>query len=141
MKSILWRKNKKAWLRIVEAFIAIMIILGAVLVVLSKQTKKADISELVYERQNNILEIIANNESLREGVLSGETEKINNFIGLGLPSNWGYATSLCNIKEICGSSATPNDRDVYVSETIISANLTDYPDGRTQKLRFFVWRK
>ena len=142
MKSILWkRKNKKAWMRIIEAFVAIMIISGAVLVVLSKQTKKADISEAVYERQGDILGVMATNDSLRSEVLSGGGSGITNLIDLSLPNNWAYTTRICNIDEICNSAETPNDKDVYVSETIVSANLTDYPGRRTKKFRFFVWRK
>ena len=51
------KKDRKAWLRIIEAFLAILIIFGAVLVILSRQPEQADISEGVYERQRQILEV------------------------------------------------------------------------------------
>ena len=55
------KKDIKAWLRIVEAFIAILIIIGVVLTILSKQSPGANISESVYEKQINILNIISKN--------------------------------------------------------------------------------
>ena len=45
--------NKKAWLRIVEAFLAILIILSTILIIISRQDNNADISEEVYEKQHN----------------------------------------------------------------------------------------
>jgi len=136
-------KNKKAWIRITEAVISILIVLGAVLVITSNQVEKIDISDVVYEKQVNLLEIISKNESLRNEVIGGETggetEKINEFILKNIPNTWSFTTNICEVDEIC-NDGTPNDRDVYVSETIISANLTDYPEAITRKLRFFVWR-
>src|SRR3989344_8175558 len=71
---IRWRKgnqDKKAWLRVVEAFISIMIIMGTVLVLMQKQNVKemAQMTESrstsVYEKQIQILDIISKNQGLR----------------------------------------------------------------------------
>ncbi len=132
-------KNKKAWIRITEAVISILIVFGAVLVIMSNQVEKIDISDVVYEKQIQILEIISKNESLRNEVIGGETEEVNKFILKNIPNTWNFTTNICEVDEICNDN-TPNDREVYVSETIMSANLTDYPEARTRKLRFFVWR-
>ena len=133
-------KNKKAYIRIIESVIAIMIIMGVVLVILSNQVQKVDISEEVYEKQRYIIDVITNNESMRTEIVGGRTETVNDFISKNLPNTWDFTTNICEVEEVCNKN-TPNDRDIYVSETIISSNLTDYPNARSRKLRFFVWRK
>ena len=74
------KKDRKAWLRIIEAFLAILIIFGAVLVILSRQEQKPDISEGVYERQRQILEIISKNNSLRADIIAGDNTQVNRTI-------------------------------------------------------------
>ena len=133
-------KNKKAWIRIVEAIIAIMVIMAGILYINSKQPSK-DISDDVYEKQRQILEIIANNESMRTEIILNEAGLANGFILKNIPSSWGFATNICNVDQVCTPEETPNDRDIYTSEIIISSNLTDYPDKKTKKLMFFVWSK
>ena len=134
------KMNKKAWIRVVEAVIGIMIIIGGILYLAPKQSDKADISNEVYKKQREILEVIANEEKMRTEIIWNKTDLADEFISKNIPSNWGFATNICNIDIVCNEN-TPNDRDIYVSETIISSNLTDYPGERTRKLMFFVWRK
>ena len=132
------KKNTKAWVRIVEAFIAVLIITGAVLVILSRENKTDNSSSSkIYEKQMNILNIIAKNESLRQKIIIGENQEVDNAISLMISNNWNFTTNICNVDEIC-NAGTPNDRDVYVSEIIVSSNLTQYSP---KKLRFFVWIK
>ena len=64
-------KNKKAWVRIVEATIASLIIIGFILVMMSRQqTKTPDIGDEIYEKQRSILDILSKNESLRNDIES-----------------------------------------------------------------------
>ena len=132
------KKDIKAWLRIVEAFIAILIIIGVVLVVLSKQSPGANISESVYEKQRQVLNIISKNSGLRAFVLAGDNAQINNAILDMVPNSWNYATEICDLDSICNSAQTPNDKEVYTTEVVITSTLDDY---NPKKLRFFVWVK
>lgn len=130
--------NSKAWVRIIEAFIAVLIITGGFLVILSRESKIDNYSsDKIYEKQRNILDIVVNNESLRDKIIIGENQEANNAIALMVSNNWNFTTNICNVNEIC-NSGTPNDREVYVSEIIVSSNLTQYSP---KKLRFFVWMK
>ena len=133
------KMNKKAWIRIVEAILAIMIIMAGVLYINSKQPNK-DISGDVYEKQRQILEIIANNESMRTKVIGGETNSVKEYIMKNIPSTWNFTVNICEVDQICNQN-TPNDRDIYISETIISSSLIDYPDKTSKKIMFFVWSK
>ncbi len=136
-------KNKKAWIRIVEALIGIMIIMSAVLFLVSKQTAKSDISEEVYEKQRQILEAISNNEEMRKQIIEepeeDKTKLADAYILKNLPNTWASKTIICDIDKICAPEEIPTDRDIYVSETIISATLTNYQ--KSSKLMFFIWRK
>jgi len=132
--------NNKAFIRIVEAVIAILIISAVVLIIASNNVQRVDISEEVYDKQRYILDVISNNESMRSEIINDKTDSIDLFISKNIPSSWAFTTNLCGVEEVCNQN-TPNDRDLYVSETIISANLTDYPDTELKKLRFFIWRK
>jgi len=134
------KTNKKAFIRILEAIIGILIIMAVVLIIASNKAKKSDISEEVHEKQRYILNVISNNESMRSEIINGKTDSVNLFVSKNIPSSWAFTTNICGVEEVCNQN-TPNDKDIYVSETIISANLTDYPDSEISKLRFFIWRK
>jgi hypothetical protein len=128
--------NKKAWLRIVEAVIAILIIAGAVLYFTINQTKKTDISGIVFERQTKILEVISKNESLRNSVITENKTEVESYISRVIPSSWNFSINICELDDICNRGATPNDRDIYVSERMITSTLINYSP---KKIRFFVW--
>ena len=131
--------NKKAFVRIIEALISISIISIAVMILLSNQTQKNDFSESIYEKQKQILNIISNNNSLRNDVIIGDDAKIKEFIAKNIPVSWDFSVSICNIDEICNQNI-PDSRDIYVTESIITANLTDYGE-LPKKLRLSVWMK
>jgi len=132
--------DKGAIMRIIEAVIGILIIMAVILIVVSNNTKNIDISREVYEKQKYIFDIISNNDSMRLEIINGGTELIDSFISGNIPSSWGFTTNICGVEDVCNQN-TPNDRDIYVSETIITASLTDYPGDEPRKLRFFIWRK
>jgi len=132
-------KNKKAWLRIVEAIIAILIIAGATLIILSKQSKDFNImDERIYEKQTRVLELISKNESLRNDIIIGRNEEVNKAIKKMIPNSWNFTIVICGPDEICNSENTPNDKEVYSTEIIVTSNLTFY---NATKLRFLVWMK
>ena len=131
------RKNKQAWLRIVEVLIAILIITASVLIIYSNQDRNnEEISEdEVYRIQTQILDIISKNETLRQEIILGKTIIINQRIEKMIPNTWNFTTSICNINEICNSN-TPNDKNIYSTEVLVTSTLSDYSP---KKLRFFVW--
>ena len=132
--------NKKGFIRILEAIFAIMLIMGAVLIIISNNLQTADISEEAYEKQRYILEIISNNEAMRNEIIrGGDLEKTNEFIKKTMPSSWQYSVCVTSVDQICSPGDVPNDKELYVSETIISSSLEiDYTASK--KLRLFVWR-
>ncbi len=132
--------NKKGFIRILEAIFAIMLIMGAVLIIISNNLQTSDISEEAYEKQRYILEIISNNEGMRNEIIRGaDLGKTNEFIKKTMPSSWKYSVCVTSVDQICSPGDVPNDKELYVSETIISSSLEiDYTASK--KLRLFVWR-
>jgi len=132
------KSNRKAWLKILEAFLAVAIILSAVLILMVKQKPKIDISEEVYEKQRQILDVISKNNYLRNNILMQNNTEVNNLISSIIPGNWNYSTNICNISLMCPNPKGVYETEVYTTEVIVTSNLTKY---LPKKLRFFVWAK
>lgn len=147
-------KDRKAWLRIVEAFIAVLIVLGAVLVIVSKQQtsilqKEAKTNEQgIYEKQSEILDIVSKNESLRTEIVGKDypvdkqinPKGVNNLIYMILPSNWNFMTRICEITGICPNPMQAESmlgKEVYTEEKIITTGGVE--DYNPKKLKMFIW--
>ena len=130
-------RNKKAWLRILEVFIAILIVMSSILVILARNAPTSDISDEVYEKQRQIVNIISKNDSLRKDIIVEKNLQVNNTISQMLPNHWSFATRICELDVMCPLNLTDvYESDVYSTEVIITSNLTQYSP---KKLRFFVW--
>lgn len=139
--------DKKAWIKIIEASLAVLIVLGAIMVLAPiEKSKNVDVSERVYEKERQILDIIAHDDDLREKVLSSisDPSKMNDvkdYISKGIPGTWNYDLCIVRIDQTCTPLNIPYDRDVYVSETIVTSTLSLFPNQKTSRLRLFVWVK
>jgi hypothetical protein len=134
------RMNKKGWLKIIEVFLAIMIILGAILIIFAKRTPQADIAEEIYESQRQILELVSKNNTLRSEIIKTPERKnnaiVNEFIANIAPISWKFSTNICELDSICANPINIHYSNVYSTEVMITSNLTDYSP---KKLRLFVW--
>jgi len=130
-------KNKKAWVRIVEAFIAITLLFSVFITIYVRQSSKIDISEEIYSLQEAILKQISNSESLRSYVLNNNTEAILEFIDNTklVPPSLNYTIKICNLDEIC--SMDSYQKEVFASETVISSTLTEYSP---KVIKIFMWK-
>jgi hypothetical protein len=129
-------KNKKAWVKIVEAFIAITLIFAVFITLYTRQVYRADISEEVYSLQKAILGQISNNEDLRINVLNKNNESILNFLEDKIPPSLDYTIRICELNEVC--SMDFYQTEVYASETVISSTLQEYSP---KVIKIFMWRK
>jgi len=129
-------RNKKAWIRIAEAFIAITLIFSVFITLYSKQATKTDISDEVYSLQEALLKQIANDEGLRQNVLNNDNASIIKFSEDKIPKSFNYTIKICNLNEIC--SMDNYKKEVFASETVISSTLTTY---NPKVVKIFMWRK
>ena len=128
--------NKNAWIKIMEAVFAVLIILGITLTIVSKTNQQLNINEIVYEKQEKILNVILENQTLRNKVLLGDSSTIDSFIEKAIPPTWNFSTEILDINTEYHSLLSSNGKDVYVKEIVISSNLTEY---NPKRLMFFVW--
>lgn len=134
-------KNKRGWLRLVEAMIAIILVLGVVLTVSTRKnaTMQDDLTEMI----RPIVDEIANNPTMRGYVLSGDPSdfiSINKSVGEKIPAAYGYMVKICPPSDVCGLEAVPSgvSGDIYTVERIITATSTRY---NPKKIKIFAWRK
>jgi hypothetical protein len=133
-------KNKKGWLRIVEAFIAVLMVLGVILVIISKQNSEASRADEITKLQRQILDYVSRDEGLRAEVLSNNTSGVDQLVNRTIPTWIAYNVSICNPDAICtidfyGKNIT---QEVYTNEILVVANLTTY---NAKKLKLFFWEK
>jgi hypothetical protein len=142
-------RNKRGWLRILEATVAIMMVSGVLLVMYSKQVQREDISEYVYTTQQEVLSEISLRGDLRGMALRGNESGLNEFAGTKIPGAFNYYLRICNLSDGAGGilpCSLPDNvsiqlfresRDVFAEETIISSDFSEGYDPKRVKL--FIW--
>ena len=136
-------KNKKAWLRIVEAFLAVLIITSVLLTVIVNQPRESQ-SEEIHNMQRLILQQIALDDSLRADVLIGEETNIEKFVNGMKPALWNSEIEICEIEDACGMTVFPEEavgKEIYAEEILISSTPEKYDSDSIKKLKLFVWIK
>lgn len=148
-------KNKRGWIRIVEATIAIVLILGTIIII--NQSKKINSESDLTEKIPPILDEISKNISLRDkivryyvsqpvtveeenfnkGVINELSISVSNLIDGTLI---GHDLRICLPQEICSLEEYPSTArgDVYAGERIISSTLDLYSP---KKIKLFLWAK
>jgi cysteine-rich repeat protein len=121
------RANKKGVIRIIEAIIAVLILLGVVLTLLSRQPIKVDFASSVYKVETQILNEIEGKNNLRTAVLNFDKKTIDCFISSRLEKYaLDFNTTICNaLTEACFCSGAPSDKEVYSADVLISTNVTE----------------
>jgi hypothetical protein len=135
-------RNNRGWLKIVEASIAIIMVLSALMVVYVKSgtPNQPDLSD----RTRDILNEISLNGTLRLAILDVDPDNlVNQSIGDRIrDANVEYEVRICALNSACGKTEyTPGD--VYVAERIISSyvNMTSQISPVDAKqIRLFMWR-
>jgi hypothetical protein len=138
-------KQKRGWIRIIEAFIAILLIASVLLIVINKgYVGRTDVSSKVYDSQVNVLREIELDQSLRSVILdvnaplSGEDvpiqirEKIENR----MPDNIACSSKICVLDELCSLEDYPEAENVYAQSVAITANLSEFDP---KQLKLFCW--
>jgi len=143
-------KNKRGWIRVVEAFVAILIIAGVLLVVVNKgYIGKQEPSEKIYEVELSILQEIEKDSELREQILSAtlvneiswidfeenNLKDVKDRINLRKPSYLECEAKICAVNKIC-SLDKYIEKSVYAQPIIISATLQNY---NPRQLKLFCW--
>ncbi|MBU0760646.1 MAG: hypothetical protein KJ600_04645 [Nanoarchaeota archaeon] len=138
--------NKKGFMRVVEATIAILIIFGVLLVIVPKKTssEEKDFSEIL----PGLLDELAQNLTLREELISGAKEdgflegEIETLLGQRIKNpSLSYSVEICELDEICYLEPYPADveEDIYAAERVVSASIKNL-DFSPKKIKIFLWQ-
>jgi hypothetical protein len=145
-------KNRGGWIEIVEAFVAVLLIAGVVLVILNRgYLPKTDVSDSVYETELSILREIQTNSSFRieivnipENQLPAVWEAsppfpldVKNKIIERTPNYLTCVGRICNMSKTC-SLGENNGKDIYSQPVVISATLQNIT---YRQLNLFCWMK
>ena len=137
-------ENKRAWIEIVEAFVAILLVAGVLLVILNKSSLgKTDISDQVYTTQVSILREIETNDTFRTEILTVKQlpavipSDIQNRINLRTPDYLTCQGQLCAFNDKCSLANAPQ-KDIYAQSVLITSTLQQ--TGYIQ-LKLFCWAK
>ena len=141
-------KNKRGWIRVVEAFVAVLLITGVLLIIINKgYIGKKDISNKVYDAELSILREIELDDNLRSEILSANPLPINwgdtnfpvnvkNKIEVRSPEYLECKAKICELDKICIMENI--DKDVYAQAVAISATNEIY---KPRQLKLFCWEK
>jgi hypothetical protein len=135
--------NKKGWLRIVEASVAILIILSVILVVAQRKSVPSgdDLSNTI----TPLLEEIAKNTTLREKIIASDNKAsesaITEFLSRRIYNQGiGYNVRVCGYRDLCALEKYPEDAkgDIYSGSRIISSAL-GASELQPKKVEIFLW--
>lgn len=145
-------KQKRGWIRIVEAFVAVLLITGVLLIVINKgYIAKEDISDKVYSSQWAVLREIELDQNLREEVLNPNLQipveglevpgDVINKINSRMPSYLQCVSKICELNEVCELSTTPEqaqEKDIYAQSITIAATPS-VSEFNPKQLKMFCW--
>jgi len=148
-------KNKRGWLRILEATIAVMIIGGVLLVVYTNQPdRRVPPSDYIKSLERQILYDIASNSSLRLNVLNlvnenSTDENFNNltlFIDSKIPYAFNFSIRVCGLGNVTDFCKMDNNtyiatigKNIFSEDVFISSDLGGGAVYNPKRLRLFVW--
>jgi len=131
MRSII--ENKKGWIRIVEAFIAVTLILAVMISIYVKKPANTNTEELEKIMDASLNEAVNDNQ-LRQEILNNEIENITRFMDERIPNVMNFTIRICEISDICNLDVYR--AEVIAKERMVSSTLTEY---NPKKLKLFVW--
>ena len=160
-------KNKRGWIQIVEAFVALLLIIGVVLIVINKGYFGKNRAEKIHDIQASVLREIQLSNSLRDFILNidavsipveshnGDVLDVSDTDLTKFPlsvwnridqrvSEYNYLecrAKICGLNEACGLNDYP-DKNVYTQPVAISASTSQAGGSLSpRQLKLFCWEK
>jgi hypothetical protein len=133
-------KNKKGWLKILEAFIAVMLVLGVLLVLISKSNTPLNDSSEILNLQKNILNSVEKDPALVSQVLVNNTSGVSSYVNKTKPGWLNYSVQICDSFAACPLNVSSDiiiNHEIYASNILIISNSTFYDE---RQLKLFFWR-
>lgn len=135
-------RNRRGIIKIIEATIAIILILSILMVVVSR---RRDFEEMDFSKDiPPLLDEIAKNSTLRGKIVGVDVnnpdeveDELRNFLSGRIITTFDYDVKICSPDDICGLEEYPKT-SVFAAERIIASTFQVYDP---KKLKIFVWLK
>ncbi len=144
------KKNRRGWIRIVEAFTAILIIAGVMLIVIANQgTRQPDTTSVISNTEISILNGIQLNNTMRAEILSTSgTVQWSNFstaapntmlyIDNQRPNTIDCAAQICRQSDLCVFSSANKSISIYSESVTITSTINQF---NPRVLKLFCWQR
>jgi len=138
-------KNKRGFIRILEATIGVLLVTSVLLVVYVNQQPPQFLTsqDYIFNLQKQILLDISSRSDLRGYVLAEDNASLEVYLSSKVPSSYGYSLKICDLNATGACKLSTEDviatreKDVFAEEAVIAA---DFAEGYSpKKIRFFVW--
>ncbi len=125
---------KNAYLRTIEAVIAVIIIFSFILVIMPKKPEVLEVPTQIKTTQDFIFDEILNNQTIRQEIFSSAPrENLDNFLERTVEFPLNYTYTICSPdSQACFVENLPQ-KTVYAKSIMVS-NLTDY-----RIFRIYLW--
>ena len=132
--------NKHGWLRIFEAFVSVLLIMGVLLILLNKSSITQGNSDEILNLQKNILSSVDKDPVMRSQILVNDTSGVKNYVKGIIPVGLNYSVQICEPLAACPLNVSNDiiiNNDLYASTILIVSNNTFYNE---RQLKLFFWR-
>ena len=139
--------NKKGWIKIVEAFVAIILIASVLLIILNKSDFQQTDDKKIYEIELSILREIQTNTTMRDAIMNANAPIelyddgfpliVKNQLISRIPNQLECNAKICAGGDDCNLRNAPQ-KDIYSQKILITATLTQY---NPTQLKMFCWSK
>ena len=140
--------NKKGWIRIAEAFIAVLLVIGIAIIVVGGGIQIEGTSEKVYDIEISILREIQLNNTLREEILltdeiikwddfSAQVPKTKNKIQNKMVNWLECVAQICFPENPCLLEGE-SEKSIYAQSVLITSTLDIF---NPRQLKLFCWEK
>lgn len=135
-------RNRKGWIRILEAVIAILLVSSVLLYIYPRASQRPDLSEYMYDLEREILNDMVLDVQLRKAVLEEDLQTIGDFVNESIPPAYGHVVKICDLTDAKGNIIPCKmdeyvEADIYVEEVVISSEIGSL--YKPKKVRLFVW--
>ncbi|MDE1848649.1 MAG: hypothetical protein KGH55_01295 [Nanoarchaeota archaeon] len=147
---IFWHKNRKAWIRIIEAFFAILLVAAVLFIVLEQQAPQQTSSSAVYNYEAYMLRSVELNDTLRGEIISISDSSLpvnstysafplytNKTLSALTPGTMTCISQICKYNSNCNLNLN-DKKDIYSQGILITATIQQY---NPRQLKIFCWMK
>ncbi len=135
--------QKKGWMRIMEAIIAVLILSSVLIILYINNSPRASYSGIILDSQTKILTGIALNDPIRNATVFGNSTlapmELREYINYSLADNFDFCVKVCNLDELtCLCENIDTNNEIFVEDRIIGGNVYN---STSKLVRLYVWEK